>query len=45
MKTKTLNFEETLNIFAEFALSSEEMIKIRGGAEAQVKPCNPPVKI
>ena len=26
MKTKTLNFEETKNIFAEFALSSEEMI-------------------
>ncbi len=47
MKTKTLNFEETKNIFADFVLSSEEMIKVRGGAvgEPMVKPCLPPVKI
>jgi ABC-type ATPase involved in cell division len=29
---KTLNFEETRDIFAEFALSNEEMIYVRGGS-------------
>lgn len=44
---KTLNFEKTKNIFAEFALSNEEMISVRGGAggEPIVKPSQPPIKI
>ena len=44
---KTLKIEETKNIFVEFALSCEEMIKVRGGdaGEGIVKPPVPPVKI
>jgi hypothetical protein len=30
---KTLNFKETREIFAEFALSNEEMIYVRGGGD------------
>jgi hypothetical protein len=30
---KTLNFKETKEIFAEFVLSNEEMIYVRGGGE------------
>ena len=45
---KTLNFEQTKDIFAEFALSFEEMIKVRGGAEhgtPTVYPPLPPIRI
>jgi len=40
---KTLDFEKTVDIFAEFALSNEEMINVRGGDGDMVPP--PPVKI
>jgi hypothetical protein len=43
---KTLNFKKTSEFFVEFALSSEEMIKVRGGElEPTIKPPVPPVKI
>jgi hypothetical protein len=43
---KILNFEKTKNIFAEFALSSNEMIKVRGGdGDPIVKTPPPPIKI
>jgi len=53
MKTRTLNFDKTRNMFTEFALSTKEMINVRGGSgehdellpEPIVKPCNPPIKI
>ena len=49
MKTmKTLNYEKTENIFAEFVLSNDEMIKVRGGdgeGEPIILPNPPPVKI
>lgn len=41
---KTLDFEKTVDIFAEFALSNEEMINVRGGdGDPILTP--PPVKI
>lgn len=40
---KTLDFEKTIDIFAGFALSDEEMINVRGGDGDIVPP--PPVKI
>ena len=43
---KTLNFEKTREIFAEFTLTNEEMIKVRGGeGEGNLIPPPPPVKI
>jgi len=47
---KTLNFEQTRNIFEEYVLSNEEMISVRGGdgdgeGEPTLPPANPPVKI
>jgi len=45
---KTLNFEQTKDIFAEFALSFEEMINVRGGSEQgypMVLPPLPPIRI
>ena len=42
---KTLNFEKSKNIFAEFALSNVEMIKVRGGDDGEPSPILPPVKI
>ena len=43
---KTLDFEKTKDIFVEFALSSEEMINIRGGdGDPDMLPPPPPVKI
>jgi hypothetical protein len=44
---KTLNFKKTNEFFTEFALSIDEMIKVRGGDEGDpiVKPPIPPVKI
>jgi len=44
---KTLNFKNTTELFGAFALSMEEMIKVRGGNmdEPIVKPPIPPVKI
>lgn len=43
---KTLNLELTKGIFEEFALSTEEMIYVRGGeAEPVVRPSPPPIKI
>ena len=41
---KTLNLNVTNDIFAEFTLSNEEMIYIRGG-EGEVKTTVPPVLI
>ncbi len=49
MKTmKTLNYEKTKDIFAEFVLSNDEMIKVRGGegeGEQIILPNPPTVKI
>ncbi|HOP58005.1 MAG TPA: hypothetical protein PLR52_01185 [Bacteroidales bacterium] len=52
MKTRTLNFDKTRNMFAEFALSTKEMINVRGGSDGTddspepiVKPCIPPIQI
>jgi hypothetical protein len=45
---KTLNFKKTSDLFAEFALSNDEMIKVRGGeseSDGTLKPPIPPVKI
>jgi hypothetical protein len=44
---KTLNFEKTRSLFEEFALTSEEMINVRGGncGEPQALPPTPPIKI
>jgi hypothetical protein len=42
---KTLDFESTVDIFAEFALSNEEMINVRGGDGEPLKTPPPPVKI
>ncbi|MCX6332961.1 MAG: hypothetical protein NT092_01485 [Bacteroidia bacterium] len=44
---KTLNFKNTNDLFADFTLSKEEMIKVRGGdgADPTIKPPIPPVKI
>jgi hypothetical protein len=45
---KTLNFKKTENIFTKFALTSEEMINVRGGNEGEpilLPPSPPPVKI
>jgi hypothetical protein len=45
---KTLNFEKTKDIFAEFALSNDEMINVRGGSSQgtpTVLPPFPPIKI
>jgi|WetSurSiteA1Bulk_404760.scaffolds.fasta_scaffold101304_1 hypothetical protein len=44
---KTLNFKNTTELFTEFALTKEEMIKVRGGNmdEPIIKPPIPPVKI
>jgi hypothetical protein len=45
---KTLNFEKTEKTFAEFALSIEEMINVRGGqsiGDPKVLPPVPPIKI
>lgn len=40
----TLDLEKTKDIFAEFALSSEEMINVRGG-DGEIIPPKPPIKI
>ena len=43
---KTLNFESTKTILAEFLLSNEEMISVRGGkGNGDVLPPEPPVRI
>lgn len=43
---KTLNFELSKDIFTAFALSTEEMINVRGGeGDPIVLPMPPPVKI
>lgn len=46
---KTLNFKNTNALFTEFALSNDEMIKVRGGSNDEpagtIKPPIPPVKI
>jgi len=45
---KTLNYEKTKEIFAEFALSDDEMIKVRGGdgeGNPIILPNPPPIKI
>jgi len=43
---KTLKFDLANDIFNEFALSNEEMIKIRGGeSDPIVLPTRPPIKI
>jgi hypothetical protein len=41
---KTLDQEKTKDIFAEYALSSEEMINVRGGDGDPIPP-KPPIKI
>ena len=45
---KTLNFKKTNELFTEFALSNEEMLKVRGGesdSDGTLKPPIPPIKI
>ena len=43
---KTLNLDLTKGLFEEFALSTEEMIHVRGGEiEPTPRPSVPPVKI
>jgi len=43
---KTLNFELPKGIFDEFALSTEEMINVRGGViDPTPLPTTPPIKI
>jgi hypothetical protein len=46
---KTKNFETSFDSFAEFTLSNEEMITVRGGADGEGGPTTvptvPPVKI
>jgi hypothetical protein len=45
---KTLNFEKTSEFFAEFVLSNNEMINVRGGKGEGVPivlPPVPPIKI
>ncbi len=43
---KTLNFEETRDIFAGLTLTNEEMIKVRGGEGDPIPlPIPPVVKI
>ncbi len=41
---KTLDLEKTVDIFADFVLSNEEMINVRGGEADPILP-PPPVKI
>ena len=43
---ETLNLNLLTNILAEFALSNEEMIHIRGGeGDPIILPTQPPIKI
>jgi hypothetical protein len=45
---KTLNFKKTSDILVEFALTSTEMIKVRGGSselDPTIMITPPPVKI
>lgn len=42
---ETLDLKKTKDIFAEFALSSEEMMDVRGGDGIPPTPPNPPIKI
>jgi hypothetical protein len=43
---KTLNFEQTNDIFGDFALTIEEMICVRGGDnDPIINPSVPPIKI
>jgi hypothetical protein len=42
---KTLNFELSFDMFAEYALSTEDMFKVRGGGEPETMPPPPPIKI
>ncbi|MGD0341452.1 MAG: hypothetical protein ABSA76_07080 [Bacteroidales bacterium] len=46
---KTLNFKTTSDIFSKFTLTSNEMIKVRGGdaggPEPTILSSDPPVKI
>ncbi len=43
---KTQNLQESKNLFDEFVLSNEEMIKVRGGdGDPGQLPPTPPVKI
>ena len=45
---KTLNYEKTEEIFAEFVLSNDEMMKVRGGdpdGDPIILPNPPPIKI
>jgi hypothetical protein len=46
---KTLNFNQTNDIFVKFSLSNEEMIKVRGGNDGSDDPkivaTPPPIKI
>jgi len=43
---KTLDTNETRNVFDEYLLTNEEMIFVRGGeGDPTMPPVNPPVKI
>jgi hypothetical protein len=39
---KTLNFEKTREIFADYSLTNSEMINVKGG---EGDPVTPPIKI
>ena len=45
---KTLNYKTTDEIFANFELTNNEMINVRGGSadgDPVILPTNPPIKI
>lgn len=42
---KTMNFEKLNDLFTEFTLSNEEMIKVRGGGEPIILPTPPIIRI
>ena len=42
---KTKNFETSLDIFAVYALTNEEMITVRGGETGDPGPVVPPIKL
>ena len=44
---KNKNFETSFDIFANFALSNDEMISVRGGDDGEPEPHSPlpPIKI
>ncbi len=42
---KTLNFELSFDMFADYVLSNDEMFKVRGGQDPIALPPEPPIRI